>query len=124
MEAWLSEDTQAEHSFKKKLSAGKGLHYIAEMLQWGKIYGKETSCRGQYYMLSKDFVAADTPRGTFSSGMATVLDRFSEEEEGIYLIHIYEGEDLQWPFRVSSQKAIAIPLAYHDVTYDDPSKGS
>ena len=53
--------------------------------------------------------------------MATILDRSSEEEEGMYLIHLYKGEDLQWPFRVSSQKAIAIPLAYHDVTYDDLS---
>ena len=74
-------------------------------------------------MLSKVFIAADTPRGTFLSGMATILDRSSEEEEGMYLIHLYKGEDLQWPFRVSSQKAIAIPLAYHDVTYDDPSEG-
>ena len=121
MEAWLSEDTQAGHSFKKKLGASKGLHYIAGMLQWGKVYGKETSYRGLYYMLSKVFIAADTPRGTFSSGMATILDRSSEEEEEMYLICLYEGEDLQWPFRVSSQKAIAIPLAYHDVTYDDPS---
>ena len=71
-------------------------------------------------MLSKVFIAADTPRGTFSSGMAAILDRSSKEEEGMYLICLYEGEDLQWPFRVSSQKAIAIPLAYHDVTYDDP----
>ena len=125
MEAWLSEDTQAGHSFKKRLGAGKGLCCTAGMLQWGKVYGKETY-RGLYYMLSKVFVAADTPRGTFSSGMAAILDRSSEEEEGMYLICLYEGEDLQWPFRLSSQKAIAIPLAYHDVTYDDPSspKGS
>ena len=77
-------------------------------------------------MLSKVFIAADTPRETFSSGMAAILDRSSEEEEGMYLICLYEGEDLQWPFRVSSQKGIAIPLAYHHVTYDDPSssKGS
>ena len=120
VEAWFSEDTQAGHSFKEKLGAGKGLHYIAGMLQWGKVYSKETSYRGLYYILSKVFVAADTPRGTFSSGMATILDR-SSEEEGMYLICLYEGEDLQWPFRVSSQKAIAIPLTYHDVTYDDPS---
>ena len=33
----------------------------------------------------------------------------------MYLIHLYEGEDLQWPFRVSGQKAVAIPLAYYDV---------
>ena len=52
--------------------------------------------------------------------MATILDRSSEEEEGMYLICLYEGEDLKWPFRVSGQKAITIPLAYHDVTYDDP----
>ena len=77
MEAWLSEDTQAGHSFKKKLGASKGLHYIAGMLQWGKVYGKETSYRGLYYMLSKVFIAADTPRGTFSSGMAAILDRSS-----------------------------------------------
>ena len=75
-------------------------------------------------MLSKVFIAADTPRGTFSSSMAAILDRSSKEEEGMCLIHLYKGEDLQWPFRVSSQKAIAIPLAYHDITYDDPSKGS
>ena len=35
-EAWLSEDTQAGRSFKKKLGAGKGLHYTAGMLQWGR----------------------------------------------------------------------------------------
>ena len=74
-------------------------------------------------MLSKVFLAVDTPRGTFLSGMATILDRSSEEEEGMYLIYLYKGEDLQWPFRVSSQKAIAIPLAYHGVTYDDSSEG-
>ena len=39
------------------------------------------------------------------------------------LICLYEGEDLQWPFKVSSQKATAIPLAYL-ITYDDLSKGS
>ena len=32
-EAWLSDDVQAGHFFKKKLGAGKGLHYIAGMLQ-------------------------------------------------------------------------------------------
>ena len=100
-EAWLSEDVQAGHFFKKKLGASKGLHYIAGMLQWGKVYGKETSYRGLYYMLSKVFVATDTPRGTFSSSMATILDKSSEREEGMYLIHLYKGEDLQWPFRVS-----------------------
>ena len=52
-------------------------------------------------MLSKVFVAADTPRGTFSSGMAAILDKSSKRVEGMYLIHLYEGEDLQWPFRVS-----------------------
>ena len=93
-EAWLSEDTQAGHSFKKKLGAGKGLQYIAVMLQWGKVYSKETSYRGLYYMLSKVFIAADTPRGTFSSSMATILDRSSEDEEGMCLICLYKGEDL------------------------------
>ena len=56
--------------------------------------------------------------------MATILDRSSSKEQGMCLIHLYEGEDLQWPFRVSSQKAVAIPLAYHDITYDDLSEGS
>ena len=125
-EAWLSEDTQARLSFKKKLGTSKGLHYVVGMLQWGKVHGKKTSYRGLYYMLSKVFIAADMPGGTFSSSMAAILDRSSEEEEGMYLIHLCEGEDLQWPFRVSSQKAIAIPLVHHDVTYDDLSstKGS
>ena len=72
-------------------------------------------------MLSKVFTAADTPRGTFSSGMATILDKSSKREEGMFLICLYEGEDLWWPFRVSGRKAIAIPLAYHDVIYDDSS---
>ena len=83
-EAWLSENVQAGHFFKKKLGTGKGLCYIAGMLQWEKVYGKETSYRGLYYMLSKVFIAADTPRGTFSSGMATILDKSSEREEGMY----------------------------------------
>ena len=64
-EAWLSEDVQAGHFFKKKLGASKGLCYVAGILQWGKVYGKETSYRGLYYMLSKVFIAADTSRGHF-----------------------------------------------------------
>ena len=58
-EAWFSEDTQAGHSFKK-LDASKGLRYIAGMLQWGKVYGKETSYRGLYYMLSSLYSSRHT----------------------------------------------------------------
>ena len=65
VEAWLSEDPLAGHSFKKKLGASKGLHYIAGMLQWGKVYSMETSYRGLYYMLSKVFIA-QTPLGEHS----------------------------------------------------------
>ena len=64
------------------------------MLQWGKVYGRETSYVGLYYMLNKVFVAADTPWGSFDSGMAAMLEKSSEEEAGMYLIHLYSGEDL------------------------------
>ena len=46
--------------------------------------------------------------------MATIMDKSSEEEAGMYLVHLYDGEDLQWPFKVVGQRAIPIPLAYHD----------
>ena len=46
--------------------------------------------------------------------MAAILDKSSEEEAGMYLICLYNGEDLQWLFKVVGQKAIPIPLAYHD----------
>ena len=58
MEAWLSEDTQAGHLRRSWVPVK--VCYIAGMLQWGKVYGKETSYRGLYYMLSKVFIAADT----------------------------------------------------------------
>ena len=60
-EAWLSDDIQAGWSFQNKLGSGRPLHYVAGMLQWGKVYGRETSYVGLYYMLNKVFVAADTP---------------------------------------------------------------
>ena len=84
------------------------------MLQWGKVHGRETPYVGLYDMLNKVFVAADTPQGSFDSGMAAILDKSSEEEAGMYLICLYYGEDLQWPFKVFGQRAIPIPLAYHD----------
>ena len=45
--------------------------------------------------------------------MAAILEKSSEEEAGMYLIHLHDG-DLQWPFKVVGQRAIPIPLAYHD----------
>ena len=60
-EAWLSDDIQAGQSFQNKLGSGKPLHYVAGMLQWGRVYGRETSYVGLYYMLNKVFIAADTP---------------------------------------------------------------
>ena len=56
-------------------------------------------------MLNKVFVAADTPQGSFDSGMATLLDKSSEEEAGMCLTHLYSGESLQWPFKVVGQRA-------------------
>ena len=113
-EAWLSDDIQAGWSFQNKLGSGRPLHYVAGMLQWGKVYGRETPYVGLYYMLNKVFVAADTPQGSFDSDMAAILEKSSEEEAGMYLIHLYSGEDLQWPFKVVGQRAISIPLAYHN----------
>ena len=84
------------------------------MLQWGKVYGRETSYVGLYYMLNKVFVAVDTPQGSFDSSMVAILEKSSEEEAGMYLICLYSGEDLQWPFKVVYQRAISIPLDYHD----------
>ena len=46
--------------------------------------------------------------------MAAILEKSSEEEAGMYLICLHDGEDLQWPFKVVGQRAIPIPLAYHD----------
>ena len=69
---------------------------------------------GLYYMLNKVFVATDTPLGSFDSSMAAILEKSSEEEAGIYLVHLYSGEDLQWLFKVVGQRAISIPLAYHN----------
>ena len=48
-------------SFRNKLGSGRCLHYVAGMLQWGEVYGRETSYVGLYYMPNKVFVAADTP---------------------------------------------------------------
>ena len=74
-EAWLSRDIQTGWSFQNKLGLGRALHYVAGMLQWGKVFGRETSYVGQYHMLNKIFVAADTPQGSFDSGMAGLLDK-------------------------------------------------
>ena len=113
-EAWLSDGIQAGWSFQNKLGSGRPLHYAAGMLQWGKVYGRETSYVGLYYMLNKVFIAADTHQGSFDSGMAAILEKSFEEEAGMYFIHLYSGEDLQWHFKVVGQRAISIPLAYHN----------
>ena len=113
-EAWLSDDIQAGWSFQSKLGSGKPLCYAVGMLQWGKVHGRETPYVGLYYMLNKVFVAADTPQGSFDSSMAAILEKSSEEEAGMYLICLHDGEDLQWPFKVVGQRAILIPLAYHN----------
>ena len=42
-------------------------------------------------MLNKIFVAADTPQGSFDSGMAALLDKSSEGEMGMYLVCLYSG---------------------------------
>ena len=60
-EAWLSDDIQTGQSFHNRPGNGKPLPYVAGLLQWGKVYGKETSFVGHYYMLNKLFVAAGTP---------------------------------------------------------------
>ena len=69
---------------------------------------------GCYYMLSRVFVAADTPHGTFQSSLAAMVDKSEEEEPGMYLVHLFHGESLQWPFRVTGHRAIPLPIAYHD----------
>ena len=74
-EVWLPDDIQARQFFQNKLSSGKPLHYVAGILQWGKVYGRKTSYVGLYYMLNKVFIAADTPRGSFDNGMAAILDK-------------------------------------------------
>ena len=61
-EAWLSDGIQAGQSFQNKFGSGRPLHYVAGMLQWGKVYGRETSYVGLYYMLNKVFVAVDTKK--------------------------------------------------------------
>ena len=113
-EAWLSDDLQAGRSFCNRLGSGKPLPYVAGLLQWGNIYGKETSFVGCYYMLNKVFVAAGTPQGSFDSGMAVMLDKSSEEVLGMYLVCLYHGETLQWHFKVTGQRATPLPTAYHN----------
>ena len=46
--------------FTTDWAMAKSLPYVAGLLQWGKVYGKETSFVGHYYMLNKVFVAAGT----------------------------------------------------------------
>ena len=50
-----------------------------------------------------------------------MLDKSSEEVPGMYLVHLYHGETLQWPFKVTGLRAIPLPIAYHDDTsnYED-----
>ena len=50
--------------------------------------------------------------------MAAMLDKSSEEVPGMYLVHLYHGETLLWPFKVTGQRAIPLPIAYHDDTSD------
>ena len=45
--------------------------------------------------------------------MAAILEKSSEEEAGMHLTCLHSGENLQSPFKVG-QRAISIPLAYHD----------
>ena len=113
-EAWLADNIQAGQSFRSRLGDGRALPYIAGMLQGGRVHGKETSFVGCYYMLSRVFVAADTPHGTFQSSLAAMVDKSEEEEPGMYLVHLFHGESLQWPFRVTGHRAIPLPIAYHD----------
>ena len=89
---WLADDIQAGQSFCSRLGDGKALPYIAGMLQWGRVHGKETSFVGCYYMLSKVFVAVDIPCGSFQSGLATMVDKYEEEEPGVYLVCLFHGE--------------------------------
>ena len=93
-EAWLADDIQAGHSFHSRLGDGKALPYIAGILQLGRVHGKETSFVGHYYMLSKVFVAADTPHRSFQSGLAAMVDKSEEEEPREYLVCIFHGETL------------------------------
>ena len=120
-ETWLSGYVQAGWSFWNNFGLGKALHYVAGMLQWEKVFGRETFYVGQYYLLNNIFVAADTPQGSFDSGMATLLDKSSEGEADMYLVCLYSGETLQWPFKVIGLRAIPLPLAYHNDTpsYED-----
>ena len=49
-----------------------------------------------------------------------MLDKSSEEVLGMYIIHLYCGETLQWPFKVTGQGAISLPIAYDDTSdYED-----
>ena len=65
-------------------------------------------------MLSKVFIAGDASHGSFQSGLAALVDKTEDEDAGMYLICLYSGESLQWLFRVSSSRAIPVPVAYYD----------
>ena len=113
-EAWLADNIQAGWPFCGRLGDGKALPYIAGMLQWVIVYGKETSFVGHYYMLSKVFAAADTPCGTFQSSLATIVDKSGEEEAAMYLVMSFLWRNSTMAFRVTGQRAIPLPIAYHN----------
>ena len=46
-------------------------------------------------MLNKIFVAADTPQGSFDSGMATLLDKSSEGEAWACTLYVFTVERLK-----------------------------
>ena len=107
--------------FLEQVGFGQSLALCGWNVAVGKVFGRETSYVGQYYMLNKIFVAADTPQGSFDSGMAALLNKSSEGEAGMYLVHLYSGETLQRPFKIIGQRPTPLPLADHDDTpsYED-----
>ena len=71
-------------------------------------------------MLSKVFMAGDAPQGSFNNGLAILRSKMEDDQPGMFLIWIYKGETLQWPFRVTSSRAVSLPIVYHDgMSYSD-----
>ena len=50
--------------------------------------------------------------------MAVLQQSSSVGDVSLYLVRLYSGEDLQWPFKVFGQKATPVALAYHDEATD------
>ena len=123
--AWLAGDISAGKKFRDRIGneKGKALHNITGMLQWGKAFRTETSQEEIYYMLNKIFMPTGTSLGTFDSGMATIVEHSSEDEASLFLLAIYEGEDLQWPFKIITQQATPQPIAYCGDGPVDDSRG-